>query len=229
MKKIISLVILALLVGCTKPGDKTGYGALGGAALGAGLGAIVGAPTGDAGRGVAIGAGIGALSGALAGNALDAQEEQTELTQERLAYQRGQIEENARLIRELRGAGADVRESKRGVVINLPDVLFEFNRADLTAEARHTVAEIGDILKNTVGREIAVEGHTDSIGSVQYNKRLSMDRADTVARALAHEGVPGGSIRAYGYGEGAPIATNNTDAGRARNRRVEVIIENDRR
>jgi len=110
--------------------------------------------------------------------------------------------------------------------VNLPDVLFQFDRYQLTPEARRTVRDIGDVLKDVKGRRIAVEGHTDTVGTFMYNKRLSENRAREVSRELEHRGIPRGQMSVSGFGEGRPIATNNTDAGRARNRRVEVIIEN---
>jgi outer membrane protein OmpA-like peptidoglycan-associated protein len=175
---------------------------------------------------VAIGAGFGALTGGLIGNEVDNQEAALAERDERLRSQEAQLEENRRLIAALRGRGVDVRATDRGVVINLPDVLFEFNRSRLTGEARRTVREIAEIARTTGDRRIAVEGHTDSIGSIAYNKRLSVDRARAVADELVAEGVSGRRILIRGLGESEPVASNATEAGRARNRRVEVIIEN---
>lgn len=206
--------------------NKTTQGALGGAALGAGTGAIIGSATGKAGVGTAIGAGIGAVGGAIFGNQLDQQDEANRQLEGQLSKNQQALDENRRLIEELRKRGADVRTSRRGVVINLPDILFEFDRSNLTGEAVRTVGEISEVLRGVEGRRIAVEGHTDSIGNVVYNKQLSLRRAQSVAKELGRNGVPSARMHVEGFGEGSPIATNNTDAGRSRNRRVEVIIEN---
>jgi OOP family OmpA-OmpF porin len=87
------------------------------------------------------------------------------------------------------------------------------------------VADISQVLDD-VNRNYSIEGHTDAVGSVTYNKKLSLDRAETVARELEKHGLPGEKMRVRGFGEGYPVATNNSDIGRARNRRVEVIVEN---
>lgn len=226
--RILFIALVALLTSaCAQTGiNKTAGGALGGSALGAGLGAIVGNQAGNTGAGVAIGAAAGALGGALIGNSLDETDRANQQLSGQINRNQELLEENQRLIDELRKRGADVRSSKRGVVINLPDILFEFDRANLTPEAHRTIGEIADVLKD-VRRPIAVEGHTDSVGSVSYNKDLSVRRAESVAGELRRDGVGGGQMHVTGFGEGSPIATNNTDAGRARNRRVEVIVEND--
>jgi len=229
MRKSIVVTLIAsslLLASCAKSPNNATLGGLTGAGLGAGTGAIIGSQSGRAGAGIAIGAGLGALAGAAFGNSLDSQENQREASREEIRRNNEILKENRRLIEELRGRGADVRDSKRGVVVNLPDVLFEFNSDQLTGYASDTIGEIGEVLKNVKGRTIAVEGHTDSIGSVQYNKDLSVRRAKSVSRSLERQGIPSRQMEVRGYGEGAPIATNNSDAGRARNRRVEVIIEN---
>lgn len=201
-------------------------GALAGTAAGAGLGAIIGHETGKTGAGVAIGAAAGALAGALIGNESDRADERIAGTNERLNRNDQLIRENQKLIRELRSRGADVRSTERGVVVNLPDVLFEFDKAALTYDARLTVAEIADVLKGVQSRKISIEGHTDSVGTIAYNQRLSESRARTVAGELTRQGVSRRRISTRGFGESDPIASNRTEHGRGRNRRVEVIIEN---
>ena len=190
------------------------------------MGAIIGNQTGHSGAGIAIGAATGALGGALIGRQGDKTDQANQQLQGQIAQNQAQIEENQRLIDELRSRGADVRSSKRGVVVNLPDILFEFDKYNLTAEAERTVAEISEVISTVKDRNISVEGHTDSIGSTAYNKKLSLNRARSVVRELKRANVPSHQIRVEGYGEGSPIATNNSPEGRARNRRVEVVIEN---
>lgn len=226
MKKLIGCLVLFVFASCATDPNRATIGGLTGAGLGAGLGAIVGNQTGHPGAGTAIGGAFGALSGAMVGNALDAQSNQTEAMRQQVQQNEERIKENQRLIDELRSRGVDVRETERGVVMNLPDVLFEFDRYELTPEANQMVGEISNTLQSVKGRTIAVEGHTDSVGTVVYNKQLSYNRAKTVAKRLEQEGVAHSQLVVNGYGEGRPITTNNTPEGRARNRRVEVIVEN---
>lgn len=225
--KAVLLATVFLLSSCATNGlNRTTTGAATGTAVGAGLGAIIGSQSGDAGAGTAIGAAAGAIGGALIGTSLDQADRQNDSLRERVTRQDELIKENQKIIDELRRRGADARPSERGVVVNLPDVLFSFDRASLTRSAKYTIAEIAEVVAAVPDRLIAVEGHTDSIGSVAYNKRLSVNRAQSVAKSLERNGIPARRMVVRGFGEGAPIATNNSEAGRARNRRVEVIIEN---
>ena len=228
MKRVLFLVAVSFfLTACSQTGlNKTTTGTLGGGAVGAGLGAIVGSQTGHAGPGIAIGTALGALGGALVGNQLDRQDSQTAALQDRADRQKQQLEENRRLIEELRQGGADAYASSRGVVVNLPDVLFHFDSTDLTYEARDSISEIARVTQKVKGRKIAIEGHTDSIGGVMYNKDLSIRRARSVAQELSYNKVERRRMNVVGYGESVPLASNNSEAGRAKNRRVEVIIEN---
>lgn len=201
-------------------------GALAGGALGAGLGAIIGNQTGSTGAGIAIGSAFGALAGGVVGNELDNQYGDLSEREARLAANQRAIDENRSMIDELKRQGADVRVTDRGVVVNLPDVLFEFNKSDLKLDALRATRQIADVVKQYPERRIAVEGHTDSIGTIQYNQRLSENRARSVVNELVAQGVSRGRIEARGFGESDPIASNRTETGRARNRRVEVIVEN---
>jgi outer membrane protein OmpA-like peptidoglycan-associated protein len=136
------------------------------------------------------------------------------------------IAENTRLVSELRRRGIDVRDTERGVVVNLPDVLFSHGKADLTPEAITTIVTIASILKLAPARTIAVEGHTDDVGTIDYNYKLSESRGKRVAQELETAGITSATISTRALGETTPIATNRTDEGRATNRRVEIIIEN---
>ena len=219
--------MLALLCGCQNGQfGATEQGALAGTALGAGLGAIVGHETGHTGAGIAIGSAAGLLAGGLLGRQADRTNTEIRSRDERISEQDRILEENRRIIDELRRRGADVRSTERGVVVNLPDVLFQFDSAALTNDARRTVGEIAQVVADTVDRSIAVEGHTDAVGTIDYNQRLSESRARSVADALVNNGVSQRRIRIRGYGETDPIASNSSETGRRRNRRVEVIIEN---
>jgi len=228
MKKFF-LAGLLLLSACQNNSiGATEVGALGGAAAGAGLGAIIGNQTGRAGAGVAIGSAVGALGGALVGGQVDRTDRRIDERERRIEQQQRQIDENRRLLEELRERGIDVRNSERGVVVNLPDVLFEFGKSELTGSARTTVREIANVLLRAPSRQLSVEGHTDSVGTIDYNYRLSDARARGVASELERNGIPSQSINTRALGETEPLATNKTEAGRRRNRRVEVIIENAR-
>ncbi|MBN8549841.1 MAG: OmpA family protein [Deltaproteobacteria bacterium] len=223
------VLLCALLVLPACEGKELGArekGALGGAAVGAGLGAIIGHQTGSTGAGIAIGSAFGALSGGLIGNSIDKADAASKETEARLAAQDKMLAENQQLINELRQRGADVRSTERGVVINLPDVLFQFDSARLTPDARRVARDVANAIKATPGRHIAIEGHTDSIGTIEYNQKLSEARARAVASELVTDGVARSRITARGYGESRPIASNKTESGRQRNRRVEVVIEN---
>ena len=150
-----------------------------------------------------------------------------------MTRQRQEIARNRALLEELKRRNLDARETDRGVVVNLPDVLFEFNRARLTAEAQSKVAHIATVLEQQArDRRVSVEGHADAIGSESYNLALSQQRAEAVAQELRGEGLREARLTTRGYGKKYPVAPNtNPDgsdnpAGRAKNRRVEVVIEN---
>jgi outer membrane protein OmpA-like peptidoglycan-associated protein len=121
--------------------------------------------------------------------------------------------------------GVDVDTEKRGMVLRLGDVLFDFDSAGLRAESREKLDKIAGILnKKYPDREIIVEGHTDNVGGPDYNQRLSRDRARSVARYLKPKtGLDKLSFR--GFGADNPIADNATKEGRQKNRRVEIIIK----
>lgn len=222
-KAIFLFIFCGLLAGCSL--NKTQAGALGTGAAGAGLGAIIGNQTGNTGAGIAIGAAAGTLAGALVGNQLDQSDQQQAQVRSELERSREENAEMRKLIERLEARGADVRSTRRGVVVNLPDVLFKFDSDRLTPEARVIVRDIAEVVSSVKRRTIAVEGYTDSIGDTDYNKDLSYRRARTVARALEGQGIRRSQMAIQGYGEGNPIATNNTALGRQRNRRVEIIVE----
>ena len=116
------------------------------------------------------------------------------------------------------------RETARGLVVNVSDVLFDFNRANLKPGARDKVAKIAAILRSHPDLKIQVEGHTDSVGSDEYNLRLSERRADSVRAGLVEDGINRDVVATAGFGESKPVATNGTAEGRQQNRRVEIIV-----
>ena len=119
-------------------------------------------------------------------------------------------------------AGVEVNSLGCEKDLVLRDVNFEFDSAVLTAQAEQVLAGVAERLRANPNVGVRIEGHTDSVGSDSYNKQLSQERAASVARFLASQGVQPNRMRAIGYGEEQPIATNDTDAGRAENRRVEL-------
>ena len=213
--------------------NKSTAGAIAGALLGAGSGAIIGSHRGKAGPGAVIGAGVGALGGYLVGHQIEGRDQALDTQEQVITRQRQEIAHNRALLEELKRRNLDARETDRGVVVNLPDVLFEFNRARLTAEAQSKVAHIATVLEQQArDRRVSVEGHADAIGSESYNLALSQQRAEAVAQELRGEGLREARLTTRGYGKKYPVAPNtNPDgsdnpAGRAKNRRVEVVIEN---
>jgi outer membrane protein OmpA-like peptidoglycan-associated protein len=168
-------------------------------------------------------------AGALIGDQLQGQEIKQADQQKAIDQQRAEIERNRALIEELKRSNIEARETSRGVMVNLPNVNFEFDRADLTRDGRNRVNQIASIVKREApNRRISVEGHASRESAAQeaYNQRLSERRANTVADELEREGVASANISARGLGTRAPIASNDSESGRQQNRRVEVIIEN---
>lgn len=229
--KLASAAILFVMAsGCAGGSLSTrekgaGIGALGGAAAGGAIGAAVRHP----GIGAAVGGALGLGAGALIGDQLQGQEIKQAEQQKALDQQRADIAKNQALIDELRRRNLEARETSRGVMVNLPSVNFQFDSAELTSEGRGRVDQIATIVRrDATNRRIAVEGHASRESAAQeaYNQRLSERRADTVADALARDGVNNSQITARGLGTRSPIASNDNEEGRRQNRRVEVIIEN---
>jgi outer membrane protein OmpA-like peptidoglycan-associated protein len=118
----------------------------------------------------------------------------------------------------------ETRETARGLIVNVSDVLFDFNSANLKPGAREKLARVAGILQAYPGLQIAIEGHTDSVGSDEYNQRLSERRAVSVRTYLTQNGTPESTVTALGFGEAQPVATNASSAGRQQNRRVELVV-----
>jgi len=116
------------------------------------------------------------------------------------------------------------RDTIRGLVITIADVLFDTGKYSLRPPAREQLAKLSGIVLAHPGLHLAVEGHTDSTGSEELNQKLSQQRADAVRDYLVFQGLASSCIRAEGFGESRPIAGNGTAAGRQKNRRVELIV-----
>jgi outer membrane protein OmpA-like peptidoglycan-associated protein len=116
------------------------------------------------------------------------------------------------------------RETERGLVFTIGDVSFETGEAELKAEAMRRLYPLVTYLKEHPNREVIIEGHTDSTGSADFNLQLSQQRADAVRDFLVSNGIDPDRIITRGYGQGYPVASNVTAAGRQENRRVEVVV-----
>jgi outer membrane protein OmpA-like peptidoglycan-associated protein len=119
---------------------------------------------------------------------------------------------------------AETRTTERGFIVTLPGVFFDSGKSALKAGARNTLSKIADLLRANAELRIAIEGHTDSVGTDALNQALSDKRAAAVRDYLASRGLPEDRMTTTGLGETAPVATNDTPAGRQQNRRVELII-----
>jgi outer membrane protein OmpA-like peptidoglycan-associated protein len=129
----------------------------------------------------------------------------------------------AQLLRQLNSI-LQTRDSARGLIVNMSDVLFDTGSSALKPGAREMLAKISGIVLAHPGLNLQIEGHTDSVGSDDFNQQLSERRADTVRDFLAEQGVPGSAITATGFGKTQPAASNDTPEGRQRNRRVEIVV-----
>jgi outer membrane protein OmpA-like peptidoglycan-associated protein len=125
-------------------------------------------------------------------------------------------------------AALQAQQTERGMVLTLGDVLFDTGRAQLKPGAYGTLDRLATFMRDNPERTLEVEGHTDSTGSDALNQTLSQNRAESVRTALVQRGVDGGRITTKGLGKSAPVAGNDSAAGRQRNRRVEIIISNTR-
>lgn len=199
----LAVVSVTFLAACNQDGTIR-QNTAGGAAIGALAGAGIGALIGDR-RGALIGAGVGAIAGAGVGNYLD--------------------EQQAQLESDLSGTGATVTNTGEELFVNLPsEITFDVDRAEIKPEFRPSLVKIANTLNQYEASVVDVIGHTDSTGSEAYNQDLSERRADKVAGLFVRRGVIPERIEAFGRGETAPVATNETAAGRAQNRRVEIVI-----
>jgi outer membrane protein OmpA-like peptidoglycan-associated protein len=204
----VALAAALSLAGCASMGDKQKKGTVIGAGGGAVLGGVIGHATGSTARGAIIGAAVGGAAGTLIGRRMDKQAEE--------------------LAREL-PQGTEVSRVGEGIAVTFPEgILFPFDSAALRPEARDNLRELADSLRDNSRTEVLIVGHTDSKGTGDYNQSLSQRRARSAADYLNSQGVSGARLRTDGRGENEPIASNDDESGRQRNRRVEVAIYADR-
>ena len=180
-----------------------------GALIGAGIGAVAGLLSGDDAverrQRALVGAGVGAIAGGGIGAYQDRQE--------------------AELRRELAGSGVDVVRQGDNITLNMPgNITFAFDSSNLQSQFHPILNNVADTLNDYNQTVIEVAGHTDSVGDSAYNQNLSVERAQSVANYLSGRGVMQQRMIVTGAGETRPIASNDTEAGRAQNRRVEITI-----
>jgi outer membrane protein OmpA-like peptidoglycan-associated protein len=164
-----------------------------------------------------------AATAAAQAQAQKAREDQQQAQQaaQKASQQEQQVRER---LRAQLSAVLQTRETARGLIMNMSDVLFAFNKYELKPEAREKLAKISGILLAYPDLKVQVEGYTDNIGSDDYNQKLSEQRADSVRDYLVKQNVPEDNITAEGFGKTNPIADNSTNSGRAENRRVELVV-----
>nr|WP_081721040.1 OmpA family protein [Pseudoxanthomonas suwonensis] len=207
------MLVAVLVAGCqtTDPysgqrqQNRTGTGAL----IGAGIGIAAGLLTGDSAverrQHALVGAGLGGLAGAAVGNYQDRQQ--------------------AALREKLQGTGVDVARKGDNITLNMPgNVTFAFNSANIDPQFYTVLNDVAGVLREYNQTVVEVAGHTDSVGSDEVNQRLSEQRAEAVASYLAAQGVQRERLITVGGGKRYPIASNDTEAGRAANRRVEITL-----
>lgn len=205
-KSILAIATLSLMLSAcaTTPEDpnaKAKKGALIGAATGAAAGYLLGRDT----KGALIGAAVGTAAGAGIGHYQDKQE--------------------AALRKQLQGSGVDVVRQGDNIMLDMPSgITFGFNSSDVNAQFYPVLDKVAATLNEYNQTTINVAGHTDSVGSDSYNQTLSEQRASSVARYLQSRGVANQRLQTYGYGESRPVDSNDTESGRANNRRVEITL-----
>ncbi len=209
MNLVLAAGSLAFVTACAGTGGPNdNRQARTGAAAGAALGALVGAATGDdkgeRRQQAALGAIVGAGIGAGIGNALDRQEEE---------------------LRQQLGGNVGIVNNGNNLTVTLPEAItFATNSTAVSPVAQNNLFTLANSLQRYPNSTVNVIGHTDNVGGAAFNLDLSQRRAQAVSSVLINAGVSPSRIRSVGRGEDAPVATNLTDAGRAQNRRVEVII-----
>lgn len=198
---LLTLVASQMLFSC-KANNTTKGGAIG-AGAGAAIGGVIGHKSGNTVVGAIIGATVGGATGAVIGRQMDKQAEE--------------------LQRDLKGA--TVERVGEGILITFNSGLkFNFNSYELEPTTKANLDDLAKTLNKYDDTNILIEGHTDSSGEDAYNMTLSNERADNVKDYLKTKGVKSGRIETKGYGESQPLESNDSETGRAKNRRVEVAI-----
>src|SRR5690606_5633976 len=202
IKPIVGITLgAALLFGCAN-WSNTGKGAAIGGGAGGAIGGIIGSKSGNTAAGVIIGAVVGAACSGAIGKYMDKQAKELE-----------EIE------------AAEVERVGEGIKLTFESgILYGFDSYELTPASQQSVMELARILNEYPDTNVLIEGHTDNKGSAEYNQGLSERRAVSVANYLKMQGVDGSRISTRGLGLENPVESNDTEAGRAKNRRVEIAI-----
>jgi outer membrane protein OmpA-like peptidoglycan-associated protein len=202
--RIIKTVALGLaLTGCAAINSNKEKGAIIGATAGGAIGGVIGNQTGSTARGAVIGAAVGGAAGAIIGHQMD--QKAKEITAS--------------------VPGATVTRVGEGLVVTFDSgILFDFNSDALKPAARTNLDNLAANLSTFGDSKLMLVGHTDSVGTAQYNQTLSEKRSRSVANYLILKGVPSVRVEAAGRGESEPVQMNDSDAGRSANRRVEVAV-----
>ena len=213
MKKTLCVLLSALLMlgisGCGSMNNATKGGLLGGgggAAIGAGIGALIGK-----GKGAAIGGAIGAVAGGVAGTLIGKK-----------------MDKQAEELRKIAGAQVDTVTDVNGfegIKVTFDNgILFGFNSSKLGNEAKASLDKFASSLINNPQTDVQIYGHTDNVGTRAANEKVSNARATEVRNYLTNAGVPANRLSSQGLAFDYPVASNDTEAGRAQNRRVEIYI-----
>jgi outer membrane protein OmpA-like peptidoglycan-associated protein len=200
---ILAFTITSIIFQGCATATKTQKGTVIGGAAGGVIGAIIGKKVGNTAVGALIGGAIGGTAGAFIGRKMDRQAEEI----------KNSIP-NAEVIRE-----------GEGIVVKFNSgILFDLNQAELKANARTNIENLAISLKNNPDTDILIVGHTDASGTDEYNLKLSERRATSVKSLIESKGILSSRLSTEGRGEAEAIADNETEAGRALNRRVEIVI-----
>ena len=174
-------------------------------------------------------ASVAAANAQIAATKIDTAQAREEIEKGTLERQQVQLEartrEADRVQQELKDLQA--KQTERGLVLTLGDVLFDTGKATLKPGAYSTIDRLAQVLNSSHNSRVVIEGHTDSVGSEEMNQSLSEERAMSVQSALLQRGVSGSQVRSLGKGETMPVAGNDTASGRQANRRVELIFSQD--
>jgi outer membrane protein OmpA-like peptidoglycan-associated protein len=162
-----------------------------------------------------------ALKAKMEADALKAKEEAAQAEAQRARQATADL--RAQLLEQLNRI-LDTRDTPRGLVVNMADVLFDIGKYDLRTQAREKLAKLSGVVLAHPGLNLAVEGYTDNIGSEDLNQTLSEKRAESVRTFLVAQGLGDGSVTSQGFGMSTPVADNATAAGRQENRRVEIVV-----
>ena len=199
---ILILSSAVLVTSCASLGKKE-QGAGIGAAAGAAVGAVIGHSTGSTARGAIIGAVVGGAAGAIIGHQMDQQAKEIRVDI----------------------PGATVERVGEGIAVTFASgLLYDFDSDQVRSDAGVNLQQLATSLKKYPNTELLIVGNTDALGSTTYNQDLSQRRADAASRYLMVQGVPMFRMRTAGRGELEPLQTNDTEAGRQANRRIEVAI-----